>query len=126
MKNPLDRKNKFEKWWRNHRRHSKAHHWMTKTATDYAYRYFAQPQLLEEVKFINKRFTNSTHKKLNKSEAYKLWKVLNPTITEKVTQLHAACDRMQEIKAERKREMKAENQPTITVKKRRKFTLQNK
>ena len=71
-------------------------------------------------------FTKSTHKKLNKTEAYKLWKVINPTITEKVQQLHDACDRMQEIKAERKREMKAENKPSITVKKRRKFTLQNK
>lgn len=130
--NKDNRKKTFAKWWKRNRRNSKAHDWIIHNAKRVAKTYLLHPQVFEEINFIATRFYKSEFRKLNEKDAWKLWRISNPNMDEKMLLLKRAAEfaetKMDELSEMRKGWTKPETQkekkkPTVTVKKKRKFTL---
>ena len=77
------RKDRFERWWHKNHHNPKAQLWLVKNANRVASSYMLNPIAFEDVKVICKRYNLSVYKRLKRDDAWKLWKYMHPTITER-------------------------------------------
>ena len=128
MKNQDYRKKQFGKWWYKNKNHKPAHKWLAHHARERARFWRFHPQTEDEINFITKRYFQSTHKRLSKADAWKLFRIVNPLPHQRLKQIQAEADylkeTLEELKAESMRQKKEEDKKTrITVKKKRTYTL---
>lgn len=88
----LSRKKRFENWWKRNHHSTQAHKWLAKNAKRVAYAMIANPTLFEDVKYITKRLQNSEYGRLNKEDAWKLWKAVHPSKQARVQAIIEAAE----------------------------------
>jgi hypothetical protein len=129
MKKPINqtkRKQKFERWWNGKRKHSPSHDWLCHHARNFAKLYYPHPDVIDEIMFITKRFYKSEFRKLNKTDAWRLWRITNPINIERFEAIKAAGEHLYEQRKLLEEERKKVTKPTgpkITIKKKRTYTL---
>lgn len=102
------RKQRFNSWWRKNHHRQSAHKWLTLTSKRIAKAFFLPPDQFEDVVYICKRFAKSEYKRLNKQDAWCLWRVINPTVSQRTAALAQTAimldKQVERLKAEKQQE----------------------
>ena len=121
--NPAQRArvNTFNAWWRNNRNKPKAFHWLTAHAKRVAYAYNLPPFTFDEIITINKRYQHSTHKRMSRGDAWKLWKFIHPLHTNRIQRIVSTGEFLMEAK-HNKSTVKPKKEVTIVYKTKKRLT----
>jgi len=125
MKEIKSREFKFNKWWNKNRKTVKSHQWLVTHARRISFSYNLHSQTFDEIIFIWTRWNNSEHKKLNQSDAHKLWRIVNPLPHERLDMIREESRKLQHILVEVKKERQQlrYDKANVTVKKTRSYSL---
>ena len=111
----------FNAWWRNNRNNTKAFLWLTAHAKRIAYAYNLPPFTFDEITTINKRYLHSTHKRMNRSSAWKLWKFIHPLSTNRIQRIIATGEHLMMAK-HNKSTVKPKKEVTVVYKTKKRLT----
>jgi len=89
------RKSKFEKWWGQNSHRTTGHTWLTKHARRVLHNYNAPPEQYSHTLTIIKRYNLSVYKRLSKTDAYFLWRLIHPSMSVRATILKSTADFLQ-------------------------------
>lgn len=95
-------KHNFVKWWSVNHHRKPSHTWLCRNARRVSYAYNLEPAAFEDVQYITKRFYASEWPRLSSKEAWKLWKLCHPTITERNERLLSTAEYLDKVKTDGK------------------------
>ena len=82
---------KFNKWWNTNHHYTLAHRWLIKHSRRVMHNYMIAPEQFDQAKVIQKRYNNSEYKRINKTDATFLWRLIHPTMNERRERLLASA-----------------------------------
>ena len=85
-----ERRTHFDRWWRKNHSRKQAHHWLAYHARRIAQTYCFGPELFDYVQTLTRAFFKSQYRKLSKTEAWELWRLTHPGVTERTQRLREA------------------------------------
>ena len=95
-----DKRKNFERWWsKNSHRHA-GHHWLIKQSQRTLHDYAVMPEMFTECKRIIKRYNLSEYRRLNSTDAYTLWRLTHPEMSERIQRLAVTAAHFAAKKAE--------------------------
>ncbi len=86
-----DRHRKFDKWWKTNNHYKLAHRWLIKHSKRCIHNYHIAPEQFDQAKKVFKRYNLSEYKRLNKTDAYFLWRLTHPTMNARRERLLASA-----------------------------------
>ena len=92
----VERINNFLRWWKKNHHNHKAHHWLTKHSKRVVHNYNVAPEQFDHAITIIKRYNNSEYKRLTRTQAKFLWRLVHPSINERRERLLATAVFLQE------------------------------
>lgn len=96
------RQKRFIKWWSRNSHRQTAHYWLTKTSQRVLHEYAVPPNMWDECKRIIKRYNLSEHKRISQTDAYTLWRLVHPLMTERIQRLTATAAHYAAIRQEKR------------------------
>ncbi len=86
-----NRQRRFIRWWLKNKTHRPSHHWLVKHSKRIIYDYNTAPDQWDKAKQVIRRYTNSDYKKLSRSDAWFLWRLVFPLHTARIERLLATA-----------------------------------
>lgn len=83
------RRDRFKAWWKRNENNLRAHKWLVKHSKRCIHDYSVHPEAFTVVTAIAKRYHLSTYKRLNKPNAWTLWKISHPLHNERIERVLA-------------------------------------
>ena len=100
------RQKEFVKWWGMNKTHRPSHKWLIKHTARVLHSYDLHPNNWDHAKKITKRYNLSEYKRLNRSDAWYLWRITHPLHSERVERILATGAFLMEAMQKRKEQNK--------------------
>jgi len=82
---------KFNRWWKTNHHYKIAHRWLVKHTRRCMHNYHIAPEQFDHAKSVLKRYNSSEYKRLNRADAYFLWRLTHPTMNGRRERLLASA-----------------------------------
>ncbi len=92
----IQRIQNFLRWWKKAHHNPKAHYWLIKQSKRVMHNYNTPPEQYSHAQNICKRYNCSEYKRLTRTEAKFLWRMLHPSMNERRERLLATAVFLQE------------------------------
>ena len=86
-----ERNSNFQRWWDKNHHNKSGHHWLVKHSKRTMHNYNIPPEQFDHTNVVMKRYNLSEYKRLNKTDAYFLWRLTHPTMNQRRERLLATA-----------------------------------